>query len=312
MPLREPNNTIVSTPRAWGRFTQRQFSPDGGWVVVTSSFFVGSDEQNTMKSRLSYPARSTGFTLIELLVVIAIIAILAAILFPVFAQAKAAAKKTSALANIKQVGLAWILYAGDYDDTIMRASTADSSKTYYWWGSFDGVTLRENEGLLYPYSKNAGIQGDPTFAKSLRTALGYTGFGYNYVYLSPSTFSPPDYVEVPVPVSMTDVASPSETLAFASSARINTWSGPDPFLEGSAYIDPPSYEYPGIHARHSGDQAVILWADGHVKASRLAYRSGAFGYGYNSKDFVSHHLGEILSPGCSFGAPCQDDLYDRN
>lgn len=57
-----------------------------------------------------------GFTLIELLVVIAIIAILAAILFPVFAQAKLAAKKTVAISNIKQVGTATMIYAGDYDD----------------------------------------------------------------------------------------------------------------------------------------------------------------------------------------------------
>src|ERR1700679_1981484 len=56
------------------------------------------------------------FTLIELLVVIAIIAILAAILFPVFAQAKLAAKKTGSLSNVKEVTLANIMYEGDFDD----------------------------------------------------------------------------------------------------------------------------------------------------------------------------------------------------
>jgi prepilin-type N-terminal cleavage/methylation domain-containing protein/prepilin-type processing-associated H-X9-DG protein len=67
--------------------------------------------------RSSQSTKSSGFTLIELLVVIAIIAILAAILFPVFAQAKMAAKKTQDLSNAKQLNLAIQMYGGDYDDT---------------------------------------------------------------------------------------------------------------------------------------------------------------------------------------------------
>ena len=67
-----------------------------------------------------------GFTLIELLVVIAIIAILAAILFPDFAQAKAAAKATATLSNIKQQSLAHIMYAGDSDDVVPLAAVRDA------------------------------------------------------------------------------------------------------------------------------------------------------------------------------------------
>jgi prepilin-type N-terminal cleavage/methylation domain-containing protein len=78
------------------------------------------------------------FTLIELLVVIAIIAILAAILFPVFAQAKEAAKKSASLSNVKQTALGIILYTSDYDDNYPSAyslSQADSSGTDNWAGT---------------------------------------------------------------------------------------------------------------------------------------------------------------------------------
>src|SRR5688500_18700781 len=96
--------------------------------------------------RTARHAPRAGFTLIELLVVIAIIAILAAILFPVFAQAREAARKTSCLSNTKQLGLGWLMYSQDYDEAYAMTAyccTPDGSQMY--WIS-----------RIEPYVKNAG------------------------------------------------------------------------------------------------------------------------------------------------------------
>ncbi len=110
-----------------------------------------------------------GFTLIELLVVIAIIAILAAILFPVFAQAREAARKTACLSNGKQMALGMTMYSQDYDERFPRV----------WTPKFGPVNngARDWKDDIYPYIKNVPVYRCPS-----RTAQ-YPGYGYN-VYLA--------------------------------------------------------------------------------------------------------------------------------
>ena len=90
------------------------------------------------------------FTLIELLVVIAIIAILAAILFPVFAQAREKARQSSCLSNTKQMGLGIMMYMQDYDETYPQA--------YWYTNDTDGSAgYNQWSGMIQPYVKNVGI-----------------------------------------------------------------------------------------------------------------------------------------------------------
>ncbi|MBW3634840.1 MAG: DUF1559 domain-containing protein [Armatimonadetes bacterium] len=232
-----------------------------------------------------------GFTLIELLVVVAIISLLAAILFPVFGRARENARKTSCLSNVKQIGLGWLQYSQDYDEILMRVSTAGTGgKTFFWWGSWDGTTLRENEGLLQPYMKSTQVQACPSFENKLRANLGLTGYAYNNSFFSPANYPPPTFAEVPIPVSLAAITSPAETVAFADSARISFTDKKT--LEGNSFLSKPSDNYPSFHARHN-QMGNVLWADGHAKASKPMMRSGSFGFGFTSEPFLENHLGDL-------------------
>jgi len=97
---------------------------------------------------------SNAFTLIELLVVIAIIAILAAILFPVFAQARAQARKTTCLSNAKQVSLSVLMYTQDYDETLPLLFAPAPSTDFEAFDPFGTPWSYSWHNLVKPYTKN--------------------------------------------------------------------------------------------------------------------------------------------------------------
>ena len=117
-----------------------------------------------------------GFTLIELLVVIAIIAILAAILFPVFARAREKARQTSCLSNIKQAALGILMYAQDYDEKLVRHCYQPPSVSNYPWPH-----------AIQPYVKNTQMFRCPSISTVRNASMGCMGYCYNLSRLASGT-----------------------------------------------------------------------------------------------------------------------------
>jgi prepilin-type N-terminal cleavage/methylation domain-containing protein/prepilin-type processing-associated H-X9-DG protein len=148
-------------------------------------------ENNSM----SYSKGRRAFTLIELLVVIAIIAILAAILFPVFAQAREKARATSCLSNMKQIGLGIMMYSQDYDETypLFYAGncTNPSSRITNPLDATGPLRLNMWQAQIHPYLKSWDIYACPSdgVATSKDPVIKFhnLSYGYNYGYLSKFT-----------------------------------------------------------------------------------------------------------------------------
>lgn len=238
------------------------------------------------------------FTLIELLVVVAIIAILAAILFPVFAQAKTAAKRTMSMSNMRQVGIAMLLYMGDTDDTTPTLYYYDannlsipSTQGFYYWPV-----------LLLPYTKSESIflcpadkdedpilvdsQGrgrfDPNNELHFYIVGANPSYGYNYRYLAtmimgndPNGTNPTPFYYVGKNASA--INSTSSTVFLGESTmkdKTRPGGGTITSTIGYSRIEPPSRwigQRPNANAtgqlwpRFDKERVNILWLDGHAK-----------------------------------------------
>jgi prepilin-type N-terminal cleavage/methylation domain-containing protein/prepilin-type processing-associated H-X9-DG protein len=247
--------------------------------------------------------KNKAFTLIELLVVIAIIAILAAILFPVFAQAKVAAKKAGDISNLKNLALAEVMYTNDFDDYNAPGASCINTPSSGWCPNATFITWRE---IIYPYIKNGNTAGGTTvgrdagipyewggiFATPIATQWGRTYeahatllqvpdyFGWNFLGLGNG--------KSPVTTSSSVLRHPSQTMLLMTQG-INTTSDAgiypgDPPGNGlidadwaynasngtpdfpGADLDAPGNWYASVTPRYRyNGMADMAYADGHCK-----------------------------------------------
>ncbi|MGC9318961.1 MAG: DUF1559 domain-containing protein [Armatimonadota bacterium] len=192
--------------------------------------------------------RRRGFTLIELLVVIAIIAILAAILFPVFARAREKARQASCSSNLKQLGTAAMMYLQDYDERFPGHGC-------YWNEPWDKTGRGETcyAAKIYPYVKNYDLFKCPSEGDGVTVGGSGNDYGNNLGYVAGRS-----------PRSIADVKSPAETILYADATRGYIRA---PKCCGVSTTTPLCHPAPGndnIDYRHNGG-ANFAFCDGHVK-----------------------------------------------
>jgi prepilin-type N-terminal cleavage/methylation domain-containing protein/prepilin-type processing-associated H-X9-DG protein len=243
--------------------------------------------------------RKAAFTLIELLVVIAVIAILAAILFPVFARAREKARQATCLSNQKQIAAAVLMYIQDYDEAFpfvldwsanFTGSLANSGDNWQW-PVVRGVTGQEPQfqlvNVVANYVKNANIwycpSVGPDYAYTAVIQAGHwnqgatmrtQGTSYAYAYLS---------TPWPQTGQAIFMGGKSQAILLDASRWPMIHDEPEGCFFTGNIIDPPSAAAP-----HSGGLNVA-YGDGHSKFHRLEAATGECG--------MWPHIGDGLFPG---------------
>jgi prepilin-type N-terminal cleavage/methylation domain-containing protein/prepilin-type processing-associated H-X9-DG protein len=226
------------------------------------------------------------FTLIELLVVIAIIAILAAILFPVFSQAKAAAKKTSCLSNTKQLAIAGNLYMGDYDDILVPLAVRSDVGTLQGPEEMDPGKPRFTNSnsfdlLLRPYVKSIDVYSCPTSRGTWTSALAGRPnpkprlYSMNiHVAVELGALSYAAEGRKPTPLSGTEAVAPAELILLGDGWNRGTFGHRTNFIGASNSADSACSSYTGAKFSGTGQYklheggANYAFVDGHSKFLR--------------------------------------------
>ena len=187
-----------------------------------------------------------GFTLIELLVVIAIIAILAAILFPVFARAREKARASSCLSNVKQILLAFLMYAQDYDERT-PLNMSYSPTVCHWYNT------------LVPYMKNDGILRCPSEPDLARSYAQPYAWGYYKLSAGPITNT------YGGGIPLAKIRRPSEVMAFG---EVRTNGSHGCFTTTGTY----GYDIASFDRHNEGMNSGMV--DGHAKWLSKGYLDG--------------------------------------
>ena len=224
-------------------------------------------------------SRPRGFTLIELLVVIAIIAILAAILFPVFAQAREKARQTACLSNEKQIGMAFQMYSQDYDDGlpcwaewVMTSPLGTANPAGYWQGRLQSYIksgrpeVNDNTGVWQCPSLGSRGELEVRTDGSIPYSYGYNfmvAFG-NYgsvVSTSPRGYRYPNMAEMDEPAGTILVGEGSTDGRMYPPYDFNYWNAKFKTPPTPATMTAYAREVPDRHAGGSN----YVFADGHAK-----------------------------------------------